>query len=138
MQILNFTIPKYLRDDPFIISLHKQFTKSGVLTKKQTAALEDALEIELDFYGWDAPVPEENRADFEELLAKFRRNGFRDAKNRCIRAMNSIIDGAPSQSLIDNALDRDFFNSGYNPSNWLKICVIIDYNTEMTKMSTEG
>ena len=49
MQILNFTIPKYLRDDPFIISLHKQFTKSGVLTKKQTDALEDALEIELDF-----------------------------------------------------------------------------------------
>ena len=117
MQILNFTVPKYLRGDPFIISLHKQFTKSGVLTKKQTVALEDAIGIELDFYGWDAPVPEENRADFEELLAKFRRNGFRDAKNRCIRAMNSIIDGAPAQSLIDCSLGRNFFSPGYNLYN---------------------
>ena len=119
MRILNFTVPKYLRCDPFIISLHKQFTKSGVLTKKQTTALEDALEIELDFYGWDAPVPEEHRADFEELLAKFRRNGFLKTKNknRCIRAMNSIIDGAPSQSLIDSSLGRNFFNRGYNHYN---------------------
>ena len=82
MRILNFIVPKYLRGDPFIISLHKQFTKSGVLTKKQTDALEDALEIELDFYGWDVPVPEENRADFEELLAKFHRNRFRNTKNK--------------------------------------------------------
>lgn len=119
MQILNFTVPKYLRGDPFIISLHKQFTKSGVLTKKQTDALEDALEIELDFYGWDVPVPEGHRVDFEELLAKFRRNRFRNTKNknRCIRAMNSIIDGAPSQSLIDSSLGRNFFNRGYNPYN---------------------
>lgn len=119
MRILNFTVPKYLRGDPFIISLHKQFTKSGVLTKKQTDALEDALEIELDFYGWDVPVPEENRADFEQLLAKFRRNRFLNTKNknRCIRAMNSIIDGWPRQSLIDSALDRIFFSPGYNPYN---------------------
>lgn len=119
MQILNFTVPKYLRCDPFIISLHKQFTKSGVLTKKQTDALEDALEIELDFYGWDVPVPEENRADFEELLAKFRRNRFRNTKNknRCIRAMNSIIDGAPRQILIDSSLGRISFIPGYNRFN---------------------
>lgn len=116
MQILNFTVPKYLRGDPFIINLHKQFTKSGVLTKKQTVALEDAIGIELDFYGWDAAVPEEHRLDFEQLLAKFRRNRFRNTKNknRCIRAMNSIIDGAPAQSLIDYSLGRNFFSPGYN------------------------
>lgn len=119
MQILDFLVPEYLRDNTFIISLHKQFIKHGTLTKKQTDALEDALEIELDFYGWDVPVPEEHREDFEKLLAKFRRNGFHTikSKNRCIRAMNSIIDGAPSQSLIDSSLGRGFFNRGYNLYN---------------------
>ena len=119
MRILNFIVPKYLQDDPFIISLHKQFTKSGVLTKKQTDALEDALEIELDFYGWDAPVPEEHRVDFEELLAKFRRNRFRNTKNknRCIRAMNSIVDGVPNQRLIYSSLGRGFFSRSYNRYN---------------------
>ena len=120
MRILNFIVPEYLRDDPFIISLHKQFTKSGTLTKKQTDALEDALEIELDFFGWDIPVPEEHREDFEQLLAKYRRNRFRSTKNKnkCIRAMNSIIDGVPNQSLIDDSLGRyNFFSRGYNRYN---------------------
>lgn len=119
MRILDFTVPEYLRGDPFINSLHKQFIKSGVLSKKQVDALEDALEIELDFYGWDIPVPEEHREDFEKLLAKFRRNRFRGTKtkNRCIRAMNSIIDGVPRQSLIDGALGRQFFIHGYSRYN---------------------
>ena len=119
MRILNFIVPEYLRDDPFIISLHKQFTKSGTLTKRQTDALEDALEIELDFFGWDIPVPEKHRYDFEQLLAKYRRNRFRSTrnKNKCIRAMNSIIDGAPCQSLIDSALGSNFLSRGYNRYN---------------------
>ena len=119
MRILNFIVPKYLRGDPFIVSLHEQFTKSGVLTKRQTDALEYALGIELDFFGWDAQVPEENRADFEKLLAKYRRNRFRCTKNknRCVRAMNSIIDGAPCQSLIDSALGSNFLSRGYNRFN---------------------
>lgn len=119
MRILDFIVPEYLRDDPFIISLHKQFTKHGTLTKKQTDALEDALEIELDFYGWDMPVPEEHREDFEELLAKFRRNRFHTikGKNKCIRAMNSIIDGNPNRVLINNSLGRGFFNRSYNRYN---------------------
>ena len=119
MRILNFIVPEYLRGDPFIISLHKQFTKSGTLTKRQTDALEDALEIELDFFGWDIPVPEERREDFEKLLAKYRRNRFRCTKNknRCVRAMNSIIDGVPCQSLIDSALGSNFLSRGYNRYN---------------------
>lgn len=118
MRILDFIVPEYLRDNTFIISLHKQFTKSGVLTKRQVDALEDALEIELDFYGWDIPVPEEHLEDFEKLLAKFR-NRFHGTKtkNRCIRAMNSIIDGVPCQSLIDSALGRQFFTRGYSRYN---------------------
>lgn len=119
MRILDFIVPEYLRDNTFIISLHKQFTKHGTLTKKQVDALEDALEIELDFYGWDMPVPEEHREDFEELLAKFRRNRFLRTKNKnkCIRAMNSIIDGVPCQRLINSSLGRGFFNRGYNRYN---------------------
>lgn len=119
MRILDFIVPEYLRDNTFIISLHKQFTKHGTLTKKQVDALEDALEIELDFYGWDVPVPEEHREDFEKLLAKFRRNRFHGTKtkNRCIRAMHSIIDGVPDRGLIDSALGRQFFTRGYNRYN---------------------
>ena len=119
MRILNFIVPEYLRDDPFINSLHKQFAKSGALTKKQTDALEDALEIELDFFGWDIPVPEERREDFEKLLAKYRRNRFRSTRNKnmCVRAMNSIIDGVPDRSLIDDSLGRNFFGRGYNRYN---------------------
>jgi hypothetical protein len=119
VRILDFIVPEYLRDNTFIISLHKQFTKSGTLTKKQVDALEDALEIELDFYGCNIPVPEEHLEDFEKLLAKFRRNRFHTikSKNKCIRAMNSIIDGVPDRCLINNSLGRGFFNRGYNRYN---------------------
>lgn len=112
MQILSYFVPHHLRSNSFLQSLHLQFQKTVSYPKKQSDALEDALEIELDFYGWDIPVQE----DFTKLLKKFRRNRFKSIKsikNKCVRAMNSIIAGEPRQDLIDDVLGRNFTVGGY-------------------------
>lgn len=106
MQILSYFVPHHLRTNFLIRNLHLQFQYTGKLSQAQTEVLEDVLEIELDFYGWDIPVQEDQHEDFTKLLKKFRRNRFKSVKNKCVRAMNSIIAGEHRQDLIDDVLGR--------------------------------
>lgn len=109
MKIMSFIIPVDLRSNDFIKSLHKQFEEKGELSKRQVWALADVLEIEEEFYEWDYnPTIEES--SYEELKAKLKRNRFRKIKNRnkCIRAMHSIINGKPEYRLINDALGLNY------------------------------
>lgn len=109
MKILTFTIPKELQSNSFMISLFTQFTRDGKLSKKQSCALQDMLEIDEEFYNWDYTCTNERFAyDYNALLAKLNKDRFRSVKtkNRCIRAMQSIIDEKPDTYLIDEALGR--------------------------------
>ena len=113
MVILGYIIPKRLQQNDFVKSLARQFEEKGKLSKKQTHAIEDMLEIELDFYGSEfKPDPEDEWLcqEWDLLFAKYRRNRFRSTKgrNKCIRAMESIIDGEPNEWLIDEALGRNY------------------------------
>jgi len=111
MKIFDFIIPKDLQTNGFILSLHEQLEKKGKLSFKQIWALEDMLEIEYDFYGWDfVPENEEIKEDWDKLIAKLKRNRFRSNKNRnkCIRALESIIDDDPIHWLIDEALGKNY------------------------------
>jgi hypothetical protein len=113
MVILNYIIPKSLQKNDFLKSLHKQFEEKGELSPRQTRALEDMLEIEMDFFGWDFEPPKDDERICQEwdlLLAKMTRNRFRKVKNKnkCIRAMETIINGEPNYGMIDDALGRNF------------------------------
>lgn len=111
MVILSYIIPKSLQSNDFVKSLHKQFEEKGQLSIRQTEALVDMLEIDLDFFEWDAKCLDENyQDDFEKLMAKMKRNRFRKVKtrNKCIRAIESIIEGKPRPSLIADALGENF------------------------------
>ena len=115
MKILSYIIPKQLQKNHFVQSLHKQFEEKGKLSPKQAEALEDILEITLDFYDWKyEPKNEELQEDWDNLLAKLTRNRFRSVKNRnkCIRALESIIAEMPRWDLIDEALGKNY-NYGY-------------------------
>jgi hypothetical protein len=84
--------------------------KGGKLSAKQFNALKDALDIEEDFYRWDYECKDTNEyaSDYSDLKAKLIRNKFKSVKgrNKCIRAMQSIIDGTPNYYLIEDALSR--------------------------------
>lgn len=113
MFILDYIIPKDLQSNNFIQSLHAQFEEKGELSKRQKFALEDMLEIELDFFGWEFkpdPSNEDICEEWDILISKLTRNRFRKVKNKnkCIRALESIIYGQPDQRLIDDALGRNF------------------------------
>lgn len=112
MKILKYIIPKDLQKNNFMLSLKAQFEKSGELSKRQKYALEDMLEIELDFYDWSFELPEDSdpslRSDFDELMKKLKLNRFRKIKtrNKCIRAIESIIQNKTDKYLVDDALGR--------------------------------
>lgn len=111
MQIMSFIIPKDLRSHNFIQSLHAQFDKTKVLSYKQICALKDILEIDEEFFNWDYECQDEHwKDDYQKLKEKLIRNRFRSIKNKnkCVRAMQSVIDGCPNNSLIDDALGRNF------------------------------
>jgi tRNA U34 5-carboxymethylaminomethyl modifying GTPase MnmE/TrmE len=113
MVILSYIIPKDLQKNSFVQSLHKQFEEKGELSRRQTHALEDILEIELDFFGWSFEPPKEDEhicQEWDLLLAKMTRNRFRKIKNKnkCIRAMETIINGEPNYGMINDALGRNF------------------------------
>lgn len=98
-----------------MISLFTQFTRDGKLSKKQAWALKDMLEIDEEFYNWDYVCDNPNLSgDYSDLLAKFKRDRFRSVKtkNKCVRAMESIIQNAPDTYLINDALGRISFR-GY-------------------------
>lgn len=114
MKILNYIIPIHLQNNNFLHSLTAQLDQKGSLSRKQIDALEDILEIRLDFFLWDAVCPseifEEYGNDFNELMEKMKRNRFKSnrSRNRCIRCIESIVDGAPNSNLIEDALGRSF------------------------------
>lgn len=118
MEICTLIIPKKLQTNPFIVSLHKQYTQKGKLTINQLWALEDMLEIRLDFFEWDFKLDPESvdyiemKENWDQLIAKLNRDRFRKNKNRnkCVRALMSIVEGQPKCGLIDEALGR-----GFNP-----------------------
>jgi len=107
MQIGTYYIPLKLHENEFVKSLSSQFEKTGRLSQKQLNALEDILEIDVDFFGSDYEIAD---LDFELLLAKYKRNRFKNiwTRNRCVRAMNSIINGNKNQELVDLALNKNF------------------------------
>ena len=121
MKILNYIIPEEFKNEPFIISLHKQFKSKGKLSIKQTYALQDIIGVEVDFYAHDFKEINEKllddnpylQDDFNELRAKLERNRFRATKgrNKCVRALQSIIDEKPNAELINDALGRNYFSN---------------------------
>lgn len=114
MKILSFQIPKDLQG-AFIYSLKQQFDKNGSLSRKQTWALKDILEIDEEFFNWDYVCSNERFSyDYNSMLVKLKKDRFRSVKtkNRCIRAMQSIIDEKPDTYMIDEVLGRIDFR-GY-------------------------
>jgi hypothetical protein len=110
MKILSFFIPKELQCNEFIKSLHMQVhNKGGVLSTRQMNALKDILEIDEEFFDWDYRCLDERYAgDYNDLKNKLIRNRFRSikGKNKCVRAMNSIIAGKPDYYAIEDSLGR--------------------------------
>lgn len=106
MKILSFFIPKELQSNTFVISLHAQFIARGNLSPRQINSLKDILDIEEDFYDWEYKCENENSGDYSDLKDKLVKNRFRSVKgrNKCIRAMQSIINGTPNYQLINEAL----------------------------------
>jgi hypothetical protein len=110
MKILSYYIPMALQKNEFLKSLHEQFhNKGGKLSPRQLCALKDVLDIEEDFYSWDYKcINDRYRNDYELLKSKLIADRFKTVKgrNKCIRAMQSIIDGKPDFYLIEDALTR--------------------------------
>lgn len=115
MRILSYIVPKELQGNEFIRSLHLQYKSKGELTKRQTWALRDMLDIDEDFYNWDFVCENTYSEKYAEIMTKLKRNKFRAAKgrNRCIRAIQSIIDGKADNYLIAEAL-----GVGFNPKRY--------------------
>ena len=115
MKILNYIIPEDHQQNDFVQSLFEQFTKKGKLTEKQEFALRNCIEIEDDFLEDDVDVDLSSNLyeDFKLLKTKLHRNRFRytATKNRCIKALQSIIHNKPDSYLIDKVLH-------YNQNNW--------------------
>jgi hypothetical protein len=111
MKILSFFIPKELQSNQFIKSLYRQAQGSEkTLSTRQLNALKDMLDIDEDFYNWDFECDNDHAGNYNDLKNKLIRNRFKTVKgkNKCIRAMQSIIDGKPDHYLIQEALGTNF------------------------------
>ena len=109
MKILDYYIPLHLQENNFFQSLHSQYEKSGKLSCKQIFALENYLGIEKDFFDWNTPIPESQehfKSKLEELKNKLKKDRFIYAanKNKCIKAIMSILNNSPDSFLIDSVL----------------------------------
>lgn len=116
MRILSYIVPKELQGNEFIRSLHLQYKSKGELTKRQTWALRDMLDIDEDFYNWDFVCKNPNISGaYDDIMTKLKRNKFRTAKgrNKCIRALQSIVDNKADNYLIAEAL-----GTGFNPRRY--------------------
>ena len=116
MKILSYYVPKNLQSNEFIRSLHQQVNvKDGKLSIRQMNALKDMLDIDEEFYNWDYECKDENSGNYNDLKNKLIRNRFKTVKgkNKCIRAMESIIIGKPDHYLIQEALGMNFKPSRY-------------------------
>lgn len=103
MMIYDYIIPQELQTNSFIVSLNRQFKECGKLTPRQYEALQDMLDIDLDFYtDIKYEINENYINDYTQLINKLKKTNFRKAKtkNNCIRAIQSIIEGKPRFSLI--------------------------------------
>lgn len=116
MRILSYIVPKELQGNDFIRSLHRQYKSKGELTKRQTWALRDMLDIDEDFYDWDfvCKIPGVS-GNYDDIMTKLKRNKFRATKgrNKCIRALQSIVDGKVDNHLIAEALGKGFNHRRY-------------------------
>lgn len=111
MKILSYVIPKALQSNTFIRSLELQFKKSGELSKRQLWALRDMLDIDEEFFDWDYICLDKlYQENYKDLKNKLKRDKFRTikGKNKCVRAMQSIVDGKPDHYLIREALGLDY------------------------------
>ncbi len=107
MKIMDYIIPKGHQNNDFIISLFNQFEKNGKLSEKQISSLRSVIDIEEDFFEYDFKCPDVNfQNEFNDLKAKLTRNRFKYTitKNRCIKAIQSILYNKPDWNLIDSAL----------------------------------
>lgn len=111
MRILDYEIPTNLQDNSFLKSLHDQYNKNGSLSQNQIYALMGFLDIEIEFYNYEAECPEKMKSQFGDrfdiLLTKLKENRFRFARtrNNYIIALNSILDCKPNYIKIDKIFD---------------------------------
>ena len=111
MQILDYEIPTHLQDNAFIKSLHDQYCEKGSLSQNQIYALMGFLDIEIEFYNYDAECPDEMKLKFgnmfDILFTRLKENRFRFARKRndCIIALNSILDCKPNYTKINKIFD---------------------------------
>ena len=112
MEILGYIIPKSLETNDFIRSIYEQSKKKD-LTLKQNEAFLDIIGYEEDFFEFDFPCPQDMivqglNVDFDSLKEKLKRDRFRktSTKNKCIRALKSIIYSSPRYGIIDEVLER--------------------------------
>lgn len=111
MKILSYIIPKALQNNAFMRSLEQQCKTKGELSTRQVWALRDMLDIDEEFFDWDYRCLNElHQENYKDLKNKLKRDKFRSVKgkNKCIRAMQSIIDGKPDHYLIREALGLDY------------------------------
>lgn len=96
MEILGYIIPKSLHKNNFINSLRTQAEEKGELSKKQVEALRDMVEIDEDFYHWDAECNDEKlKDDFDELMKKM--------VNKLREKYNPLIIDVCEDFRLDNA-----------------------------------
>jgi len=109
MKILNYYIPKDKQSDRFIMSFKAQIDSGKNLSRRQIEVLEDNLEIELDFFNHHFVPLNKYKSIWDQILEKVNKNRFVKIKNknRCIRALHSIMDGRPDNKNIDIILDRN-------------------------------
>lgn len=115
-EILDYIIPKSLQSNNFIKSLYLQYKKTGKLSERQIEGLRNILDIDNDFLVSGLEFPEALKdsevlkQDFEKLKRKYLNNKFKKAKNknRCEKAIRSIINQQPDYGLIDEILNPDY------------------------------
>lgn len=106
MHIMNYYIPEDLRDNPFLLCLYRQENDGGEFSYRQIEELQDIIGISLDYWHYDVYHVENSQDDFDALLKKLKSNKFKNVngrgagRNRCIRALNSLVENNPRRSLI--------------------------------------
>jgi len=108
MEIMGYMVANQFKVNSFVVSIYNQIQEGKELLLKQKEAIENILEIELDFFDFEFTLPENHEyyIRFNELRLKLYKNNFRKVKpkNNCIRAIQSIINDEPRLDLINQVL----------------------------------
>lgn len=117
MEILGYIVDDSFKGNAFVMSVHKQVQDGRNLSLKQVEAIENILEIELDFFDFEFTLSEDHKwfDEFSTIREKLFKNNFRKVKpkNNCIRAIQSIIDDNPRELLIDQIINPQNHYSRY-------------------------